>query len=73
MSRANCPLIQMSKHLTNESVPTKTYLLRGVPHGFRRFGNRLSASEKWDNLQVEGIKWLIGSSHEVSDFEISAL
>lgn len=44
-------------------------VMKGVPHGFRRFGDRLSASSKWDALCLEGIRWLL-SSNTTEEFRI---
>ncbi|KAL2832593.1 Alpha/Beta hydrolase protein [Aspergillus cavernicola] len=45
--------------LSENGVPTRTNVFRGVPHGFRRFGEKLSVCEKWDAVMVEGIKWAL--------------
>ncbi|KAE8418419.1 Alpha/Beta hydrolase protein [Aspergillus pseudocaelatus] len=57
--------------LAENGVPTKTNVFKGVPHGFRRFGDRLSASKKWDETIVEGIKWAL-SNPAAGPFEIHA-
>ena len=52
-------------YLTNElllSVPTDVHVFRGVPHGFRRFGDKLSSSSKyWDQVMGDGISWALSS------------
>ncbi|KAL4945768.1 hypothetical protein BDV06DRAFT_8919 [Aspergillus oleicola] len=48
-----------AKLLAENGVPTRTSVFKGVPHGFRRYGNRLSASEKWDETFTGGIKWAL--------------
>jgi len=54
-------------------VPTRVALLRGVPHGFRRFGSKLSASKKWDDMMEEGISWLLSAPSTPTRFEIQEL
>lgn len=44
------------------SVPTDVTVLRGVPHGFRRYGNDLErASKKWDEVMSDGITWALSN------------
>ncbi|KAL2868985.1 alpha/beta hydrolase [Aspergillus lucknowensis] len=57
--------------LSENGVPTQTNVFRGVPHGFRRFGDRLSVCEKWDEVMVDGIKWALGEA-KPGPFEIHA-
>ncbi|KKK21187.1 hypothetical protein ARAM_004673 [Aspergillus rambellii] len=45
--------------LSETGVPTRTNVFKGVPHGFRRYGDRLSASKKWDEVMVEGIRFAL--------------
>jgi acetyl esterase/lipase len=52
-------------------VPTKTNVFRGVPHGFRRYGDALSVSKKWDETVVEGIQFALGNP-QPGPFEIHA-
>lgn len=40
-------------------VPTQTNVFKGVPHGFRRYGDRLSVCKKWDEVMAGGIKWAL--------------
>lgn len=42
-------------------VPTDVTVFKGLPHGFRRYGNKLSASKKWDEVMAQGIQ------HALSD------
>ncbi|KAL2849905.1 Alpha/Beta hydrolase protein [Aspergillus pseudoustus] len=60
-----------AKLLSENGVPTKTNVFRGVPHGFRRYGDALSVSKKWDEVVVEGIKWALGDP-QPGPFEIQA-
>lgn len=41
------------------SVPTDVSVFKGVPHGYRRFGDRLTASKAWDKVMHEGIRWAL--------------
>lgn len=50
-------------------VPTNVNVFRGVPHGFRRYGDKLSASKNWDDVMSEGITWSL-SNPVASAFEI---
>ena len=52
------------------SVPTNISLFKGVPHGFRRFGDRLSASKAWDKVMHEGIKWALSKPAPSADLDI---
>jgi hypothetical protein len=52
------------------SIPTKTHLFRGVPHGFRRFGDKLSASQKWDAAIDEGIMWCLSGPRASGKFDV---
>lgn len=39
------------------SVPTNINVFKGLPHGFSRFGEKLSATKHWDSVMHEGIRW----------------
>ncbi|KAL3448307.1 Alpha/Beta hydrolase protein [Aspergillus insuetus] len=60
-----------AKLLSENGVPTKTNVFRGVPHGFRRYGDALSVSKKWDETVVEGILFALGDP-QPGPFEIHA-
>ncbi|KAL2818608.1 Alpha/Beta hydrolase protein [Aspergillus granulosus] len=60
-----------AKKLSENGVPTKTNVFKGVPHGFRRYGAALSVSKKWDEVVVEGIKWALDDP-QPGPFEIQA-
>ncbi|KAL4877822.1 Alpha/Beta hydrolase protein [Aspergillus karnatakaensis] len=60
-----------AKLLSENGVPTKTTVFKGLPHGFRRFGPKLSVNKKWDETIVEGIKWALGDA-EAGPFVINA-
>ncbi|KAJ5227451.1 uncharacterized protein N7469_007457 [Penicillium citrinum] len=55
--------------LNENGVPTDVHVFPGVPHGFRRYGNKLAASAKWDKVMAEGISWAL-SNPEHTPFEI---
>lgn len=42
-------------------VATNVNLFRGVPHGFRRYGDKLSASKKWDEVISDGVSWALAN------------
>jgi hypothetical protein len=42
-------------------VPVDVNVFKGVPHGFRRFGDRLSASKRWDDVMANGILWSLNN------------
>lgn len=52
------------------SIPSKTHLFHGVPHGFRRFGDKLSASKKWDAAIDEGILWCLSGPKATGKFDV---
>ncbi|GAB1204082.1 hypothetical protein APSETT445_002731 [Aspergillus pseudonomiae] len=47
--------------LAENGVPTDVNVFKGLPHGFRRYGSKLSASKKWDEVMAQGIQ------HALSD------
>ncbi|KAK3650404.1 hypothetical protein LTR56_006383 [Elasticomyces elasticus] len=51
-------------------VPTDVNVFEGLPHGFRRFGERLSECKRWDSVLVDGIKWILGGPAYSEDFII---
>jgi hypothetical protein len=50
-------------------VPTNVHVFRGVPHGFRMYGDKLSGSKRWDEVMSAGISWAL-SKPEPVPFEI---
>lgn len=54
----------------NFRVPTDINVFKGVPHGFRRFGDALSASKRWDNVIDEGIKWVLSNPAATNNFDV---
>lgn len=61
-----------AKLLSEANVPTDTYLLKGIPHGARRFGSQLKANEKWDEVHQQGILWTLTKPSATGKFEIKA-
>ncbi|KAF7591950.1 hypothetical protein BBP40_000858 [Aspergillus hancockii] len=57
--------------LSENGVPTDVNVFKGLPHGFRRFGDQLSASKKWDEVICQGIKRAL-SDPEAGEFLIKA-
>lgn len=58
-----------AQQLAANGVPTDVSLFKGVPHGFRRFGDRLSESKHWDDVIVNGIRWAL-SEPAATAFEV---
>lgn len=52
-------------------VPTNVHVFPGVPHGFRRYGDKLAASPKWDEVMSDAIPWAL-SNPEAGPFEIKS-
>ena len=59
-----------AKMLTEAGVPTDVNLFRGVPHGFRRYDDRLSESKRWDQVMERGITWALAGPQATGDFDI---
>ncbi|KAK4447415.1 Alpha/Beta hydrolase protein [Podospora aff. communis PSN243] len=58
-----------AKMLAESGVPTDVHLFKGVPHGFRRFGEQLSECKRWDQVVERGILWALAGP-EAGAFEI---
>lgn len=59
-----------AKLLSEANVPTDVTLFKGVPHGFRRFGKALKASEHWDQCVDGGILWALSKPKATGKFEV---
>ncbi|KAJ4366776.1 hypothetical protein N0V83_007301 [Neocucurbitaria cava] len=59
-----------AKLLAEANVPTEIRLFRGVPHGHRRFGKALKASEHWDQCIDEGILWALSKPTATGKFDV---
>ncbi|PGH19180.1 hypothetical protein AJ80_04149 [Polytolypa hystricis UAMH7299] len=58
--------------LNQNGVPTSTNVFSGLPHGFRRYGDKLSESKRWDQVICEGIRWALSDPVATGQFEIKA-
>ncbi|KAK3904258.1 Alpha/Beta hydrolase protein [Staphylotrichum tortipilum] len=56
--------------LTEAGVPTDVNLFKGVPHGFRRYGDQLSECERWDRVVERGVEWALAGPEATGVFEI---
>lgn len=59
-----------AKKLTEANVPTEIRLFKGVPHGHRRFGKALKASDHWDECIDEGILWALTKPEATGKFDV---
>ncbi|KAJ5560799.1 hypothetical protein N7535_008996 [Penicillium sp. DV-2018c] len=50
-----------AQHLAANGVPTDVHVFPGVPHGFRRYGDKLSESKRWDEVMSNGISWALSN------------
>lgn len=55
----------------DDSVPTDIHVFKGLPHGFRRYGDQLTESKRWDKVMEEGITWAL-SNPEARNFEVKS-
>lgn len=53
-------------------VPTNVNVFKGVPHGFRRFGEKLTVCKTWDRVMEEGITWALNTPSASGEFTITA-
>ncbi|KAJ5275279.1 hypothetical protein N7497_005892 [Penicillium chrysogenum] len=58
------------KLLAENGVPTNVNVFKGVPHGFRRFGERLSVCKQWDQTMEDGIRWALTKPSASGEFII---
>jgi len=59
-----------AKMLTKAGVPTDVSLFSGVPHGFRRFGDKLSECKRWDQVVEGGILWVLAEPEATGEFVV---
>jgi hypothetical protein len=45
-------------------------LFKGVPHGHRRFGDALKASQHWDDCIDDGILWVLSKPQATGKFDV---
>lgn len=59
-------------HITDrdDSIPTNVHVFKGLPHGFRRFGDQLSASKAWDDVMHGGIRWALSKPQSSAELDI---
>ncbi|KAK1979194.1 Alpha/Beta hydrolase protein [Colletotrichum cereale] len=62
-----------AKMLAEAGVPTDVHIFKGVPHGFRSFGDQLSESQHWDNTIDGGIIWALAKPPATGEFVIRGL
>jgi hypothetical protein len=43
------------------SVPTNVHVFPGLPHGFRRYKDKLSECKRWDEVMSNGISWALSN------------
>lgn len=48
-----------AKKLAEAGVATDVNVFKGLPHGFRRFGESLSKCKHWDRVMESGIVWAL--------------
>ncbi|KAJ5436686.1 Alpha/beta hydrolase fold-3 [Penicillium cf. griseofulvum] len=58
------------KLLAENRVPTNVNVFKGMPHGFRRFGDRLSVCKQWDQTMEDGIRWALAKPAAPGEFII---
>ncbi|KAF9888524.1 hypothetical protein FE257_008631 [Aspergillus nanangensis] len=58
------------KLLAENGVPTNINVFKGVPHGFRRFGEKLSVCKQWDQVMADGIQWALRKPSASGEFNI---
>ncbi|KAM5372132.1 hypothetical protein ACJZ2D_007665 [Fusarium nematophilum] len=59
-----------AKMLTEAGVPTDVNLFIGLPHGFRSYEEKLSASARWDRVIEEGICWALSGPSPSNKFHV---
>ncbi|CAN9368503.1 unnamed protein product [Alternaria alternata] len=59
-----------AKLLSEANVPTDITVFKGVPHGHRRFGKALKASEHWDECVDGGILWVLSKPKATGKFDV---
>ncbi|KAF2128693.1 alpha/beta-hydrolase [Dothidotthia symphoricarpi CBS 119687] len=59
-----------AKLLAETNVPTEITVFKGVPHGHRRYGKALKASDHWDECVDEGISWVLSKPASTGKFTV---
>ncbi|KAM0477959.1 hypothetical protein ACHAP7_006147 [Fusarium lateritium] len=60
----------VAEWLTRCSVPTDVNLFIGLPHGFRSYEEKLSASARWDKVIDDGICWALSDPPPSHGFHV---
>ncbi|KAH7113944.1 Alpha/Beta hydrolase protein [Dactylonectria estremocensis] len=58
------------KKLAEAGVPTDIHIFKGLPHGFRRFGEQIKDSARWDRVMEGGIRWAISNPDASGKFVV---
>ncbi|KAH7146136.1 Alpha/Beta hydrolase protein [Dactylonectria macrodidyma] len=58
------------KKLAEAGVPTNIHIFKGLPHGFRRFGEQISESSRWDRVMEDGIRWALSNPGASGKFDV---
>ncbi|KAH8682084.1 Alpha/Beta hydrolase protein [Xylariales sp. PMI_506] len=61
-----------AKLLTEAGVPTDINVFVGVPHGFRRYGDKLPNSAHWDKVMENGVRWILSKPSATRVFDVKA-
>ncbi|PSN60215.1 alpha/beta hydrolase fold-3 domain-containing protein [Corynespora cassiicola Philippines] len=59
-----------AKTVSEARVPTHTTLIKGVPHGFRRWASDIKAGKDWDDVVENGIRWVLEKPKATGNFDI---
>jgi len=59
-----------AKRLAEAGVPTDVHVFKGLPHGFRRYGEQLSECQRWDRIVENGIVWALSGPDATGVLEI---
>ncbi|KAF4447335.1 hypothetical protein F53441_9132 [Fusarium austroafricanum] len=60
------------KKLAEAGVPTDIHVFKGLPHGFRRYGDQLSECKRWDKVMEQGIKWALSKPEPSCKFDVKS-
>ncbi|KIL85031.1 hypothetical protein FAVG1_11904 [Fusarium avenaceum] len=60
------------KKLAEAGVPTDVHVFKGLPHGFRRYGEQLTESKRWDKVMEDGIRWALSNPKPSGKFEVKS-
>ena len=61
---------EMHTDVCVRSVPTTIHVFQGLPHGFRRFGEKLSACAIWDKVMEDGIRQALKRPPPSTEYKI---